>query len=115
MEWNNVPIELQAILKFQFYILLRVSVLDGNHRTTQLLLTYFGFELLNQKKRFCLRTSSEHTERFQMFKNHSFNYTFFCKEETEVENEKYANACKTKSEELQRSASLVIPNEPYHK
>ena len=36
-------------------------------------------------------------------------------EETEVENEKYANACKTKSEELQRSASLVIPNEPYHK
>lgn len=107
--------ELQAILKFQYYVGFRMNVLDGNHRTTQLLRTYFGFELANENKSIRLKTSTTCTSRIEQFKKYSFNYIFFCKELMEMDNATFANACKSKSESIQKSASMVIPHEPYHK
>ena len=88
--------------------------IDGNHRTTQLLLHFFDFELDRESKSLRIPfTSISNESRLERVKGFSFRYLFLCKEK-EVDNQRYYEACRKKSEEIQTKASMVIPIEDIH-
>ena len=117
--FSTLPVELQAIIKFQSVTFNRFCMMDGNHRSSQFLRHFFDFSI-------------EHSEDAQgyvfvwekPFSSESSNlddvvgcyliYDLHSKSES-MDNSSYLQICREYSEILQTNDGLVVKLEPVHK
>ena len=116
--FNTLPIELQAILRFQSVVKLRFCVLEGNHRCTTLLrhMFDFSFETFGPAKTdvFVLnKPFNRNSSKLEELIKFELNFELYSKPK-EVENERYLELCRQKSLVLQKNAGMVVRHEKAH-
>lgn len=118
--FNTLPIELQAILRFQSVVKLRYCVLEGNHRCTTSLrhMFDFSFETFGPGKTdvFALNQLlfNRNSSKLEDLITFELNFELYTKPE-EVDNEEYRKRCQEKSLVLQTNAGMVVRHEKAHK
>jgi hypothetical protein len=87
--------------------------MDGNHRTTHLMIDLFGFEVEKQTKTFRPTFCTSNVAKIDYVKKYSFVYELYSKAEG-VDDRIYLDHCRMHSEQTQDNASNVIPREKVH-
>jgi hypothetical protein len=87
--------------------------MDGNHRTTHLMIDFFGFKVEKETKTFRPTFCASNVAKIDYVKKYSFIYELYSKVE-EVDDFSYLDCCRMYSEQIQDNASNVIPREKVH-
>ena len=117
--FSTLPVELQAIIKFQSVTFNRFCVMGGNHRSSQFFRHFFDFSIEYSAHAlgnvFVLeKPFSEESSKLEEVIGCYLNYELYSKSES-VENSSYLQSCREYSEILQTNDGLVVKLESVHK
>ena len=117
--FGTLPVELQAIIKFQSVTSNRFCVMGGNHRSSQFFRHFFDFSIEYSAHAlgyvFVLeKPFSEESSKLEEVIGCYLNYDLHSKSES-MDNSSYLQSCREYSEILQTNDGLVVKLEPVHK